>query len=147
MDEIPVNYEALGAEIGRLVMAKRKAYGDSFGRSAGFLKVLWPTGVPPEAYDLLLAFVRFFDKMCRMANDPTAFGEDPARDLVGYALLLVAANVAPTKDVPAPGRQDTVTTGPPPFRAHDHARERKWIHDATCAHVWGTCTCDPVRAD
>ena len=38
----------------------------------------------------MLAFARMFDKMSRIATNEDAFGEDPARDLVGYAILMVA---------------------------------------------------------
>lgn len=81
------NYEALGAEIGRLVASKQEAYGDSFGKSDAILKVLFPSGVPVESYSNLLAIVRVIDKLFRVATANDKTGEDPWRDIAGYGLL------------------------------------------------------------
>ncbi len=83
-------FEEIGAEIGRLVADKQKAYGDSFGRAGGILKILWPNGVPVEAYDKMLTVVRVIDKLFRIATDQDAFGESPWRDVAGYSILEVA---------------------------------------------------------
>lgn len=40
----------------------------------------------------MLAIVRVFDKMMRIATDKDAFGEDPWRDIAGYAILLHGLN-------------------------------------------------------
>jgi len=80
-------YEQLGAEIGRLVAGKQKAYGDSFGKSGDVLRILYPAGVRPEQYDDLLAITRILDKLFRIANQKEAFSENPYMDIAGYALL------------------------------------------------------------
>lgn len=80
-------YEKLGIEVGKLVDEKNAAYGDSFHRSADFLKILYPTGILPEQYIDALCIVRIFDKLMRIATKKTAFGESPYRDISGYGLL------------------------------------------------------------
>ena len=87
-------FEALGSEVGALVEKKNAAYGDSFAVSGEFLRTLFPDGVPPEKYGDMLAFVRIFDKMKRIATDEGAFGEDPRADIVGYGLLMLARHRA-----------------------------------------------------
>lgn len=85
-----MTYSELGREIGELVEKKQAAYGSSFDHSGGVLRVLYPKGIAPEQYDDALALVRIIDKLFRIANHRDAFGESPARDLVGYALLMTA---------------------------------------------------------
>lgn len=83
-------YVDLGREIGQLVADKQQAYGDSFGHAGQVLRILWPNGVKPEHYDDVLTVTRIVDKLFRVASDKDAFGEDPYRDICGYALLAVA---------------------------------------------------------
>jgi len=85
-------YEALGREVGALVDEKQAAYGDSFGKSAEYLRILYPNGVPPEKYQDMLCLVRIFDKAMRLATKKDAFGESPYRDIAGYGLLGVKAD-------------------------------------------------------
>ncbi len=85
----PGKYEWLGTEIGRLVDEKNRAYGDAFNKSSDFLKILYPDGVKPEQYGDMLAVVRVFDKLMRIANQKEAFGENPWRDICGYSLLSI----------------------------------------------------------
>lgn len=80
-------FEKIADEIGKLVTEKNAAYGDSFGRSGAVLKVLSPNGVSPDQYDDMLAIIRILDKLFRLANDGSAFGESPYLDIVGYGLL------------------------------------------------------------
>ena len=70
-----------------MVDEKNAAYGDSFAKAGDFLRLLWPNGIQPDQYQDLLAIVRVFDKLKRIAtaNDPT--GENPWQDILGYALL------------------------------------------------------------
>ncbi|WP_077325733.1 hypothetical protein [Virgibacillus siamensis] len=85
---IPDNYEETGKEIGKLVESKQKQYGDSFGKSGDFLKILYPDGIQPDQYKDMLAVVRIFDKQMRIANGNQ--GEENAfRDIAGYSLLSV----------------------------------------------------------
>lgn len=92
----PKNYQAIGAKIGQLVTQKQEAYGDSFGKSGEVLGILYPNGVKPGQYRNLLATARVIDKLFRIANQEGAFGEDPWKDIAGYALLAVAKNTRNT---------------------------------------------------
>lgn len=86
----PVDFAALGAEIGRLVETKQRAYGLSFSKAGRVLLELYPAGIPPEKLDDALTIVRVVDKLFRIATDRDALGESPWRDIAGYALLSVA---------------------------------------------------------
>lgn len=85
---IPGKFEEIGAEIGRLVDKKQKAYGRSFETCPKALALLCPNGIRVEQYEDALAFARSWDKWSRIFTNPTAFGEDPRQDLAGYALLM-----------------------------------------------------------
>lgn len=80
-------YERIALSIGQLVDEKNKAYGDAFNKSSEFLKVLYPNGVSPDQYGDMLAIVRVFDKLMRIATDKDALGENPWRDIAGYGVL------------------------------------------------------------
>lgn len=80
-------YEALGQVIGKTTDSKQAAYGDSFGRSGGLLRILYPDGIKPDQYDDALAVIRIIDKLFRIATDRDALGESPYRDIAGYGLL------------------------------------------------------------
>lgn len=80
-------YQDLANKIGALVDEKNAAYGNSFGEVGDFLRILYPNGIPPEAYTDALCIVRIFDKLKRIATKKDAFGESPYQDIVGYALL------------------------------------------------------------
>lgn len=79
-------------QIGELLEKKNAAYGDSFNRSEGILKILYPDGVGPAQYRDLLAVTRILDKLFRIATSKDAFAEDPWRDIAGYAVLSVVSN-------------------------------------------------------
>lgn len=85
----PLTFADIAAEVAKLVEEKQAAYGDSFGRSGAVLDLLYPAGIPVEAYDDALAIVRVVDKLFRVATDRDALGESPWRDIAGYALLAV----------------------------------------------------------
>lgn len=87
-----ISYEGLAAELGRLVEEKQLAYGDSFGKSGDVMRILYPKGVAPEQLDDALTIVRVLDKLFRIATKKDAFGEDPWKDIEGYALLARARN-------------------------------------------------------
>ena len=80
-------FSEIGEEVGKLVYDKRLAYGDSFGRSGECLRQMFPKGIDPSQYDDLLTIARILDKLFRIANNPTAFDENPYQDIVGYGLL------------------------------------------------------------
>jgi hypothetical protein len=81
------DYSKIAADVAELVKSKQSQYGDSFGKAGDVLRLLYPNGIKPEAYDDVLTVARVLDKLFRVAtaNDPT--GESPWRDLMGYALL------------------------------------------------------------
>ena|SRR5882762_8748937 len=78
------DFKQIAAELGELVTAKNKAYGDSFARSGEVLKIMYPNGVKPEQYADLLCLTRILDKMFRIANGQL---EDSYEDLGGYSIL------------------------------------------------------------
>ena len=80
-------FSMIGEQVGKLVHDKQLAYGDSFGRSGECLRQMFPEGIKPSQYDDLLTIARILDKLFRLANDPSAFDENPYQDIVGYALL------------------------------------------------------------
>tara|TARA_R100001244_G_C5072022_1_gene111624 strand:+ start:47 stop:343 length:297 start_codon:yes stop_codon:yes gene_type:complete len=81
------DFADLGSTVGKLVKEKQQAYGDSFGKSGECLRQMYPDGIKPEQYDDLLNVARLLDKLFRIANNPTAFEENPYQDIVGYGLL------------------------------------------------------------
>jgi len=81
-------YEEIGAEIGRLVDKKQKAYGRSFDHVGKILAIIYPSGIRLEQYDDLGGMIRILDKLFRIATEKRAFGEDPWQDVAGYALLM-----------------------------------------------------------
>jgi hypothetical protein len=82
------HYEGVGAEIGRLVDKKQKAYGRSFDHSAQHLALRYPHGIRVDQYGDMLAMVRIDDKLSRIATSKNAFGENPWQDVAGYGLLM-----------------------------------------------------------
>jgi hypothetical protein len=82
-------YESIGREIGKLVAEKQVAYGNSYGKSPSVLSILYPDGFKPDQYDDVLTIIRILDKLFRIATDKDALGEDPYRDIAGYAILAV----------------------------------------------------------
>lgn len=91
-------YEILALAIGRLTDEKSKQYGDSAERAEKIMKVLYPNGVPVEAFKNALLIVRMCDKLCRIATQDTAgvdgAGEDAWKDLAGYGLIGALRNMA-----------------------------------------------------
>ena len=88
---IKQTFEEVGAGIGRLVLEKNKAYGDSFAQSGDVLKTLYPNGIGLEQYTDMLALIRIIDKLFRIATSKDSFKEDPYTDIAGYCILKVAA--------------------------------------------------------
>jgi hypothetical protein len=80
------HFEEIAAEIGKTVTTKNKVYGNSFGRTADFIKVLYPDGIRVDQYDDVLLMVRIFDKLVRIANGAKD-EENPYFDIAGYAVL------------------------------------------------------------
>jgi len=93
----PGEYEILALAIGRLTDEKSKQYGDSAERAEKIMKVLYPNGVPVEAFKNALLIVRMCDKLCRIATQDTAgvdgAGEDAWKDMAGYSLIGALRNM------------------------------------------------------
>ena len=69
-------------EISDMLVSKNRAYGNS---------ALEPVRVFAQGDPEDLIRVRLDDKLSRIRNNPSAFGEDPVLDLVGYLVLLLIA--------------------------------------------------------
>ncbi|HHX37243.1 MAG TPA: hypothetical protein GX717_04595 [Clostridiaceae bacterium] len=82
-----MNYETIGKQIGALVDEKNRIYGDAFNKTGEFLKILYPNGIEVEDYASVLALVRVFDKMMRIANGNQG-NENAWNDLAGYGILM-----------------------------------------------------------
>ncbi len=84
-----------------LLEKKQKSYGDAFGSMEAVFKILYPNGISPYQYGDLLTVVRMLDKVFRIANMPPegkdVMGEEPYKDIAGYALLALEREKA--KDV------------------------------------------------
>lgn len=83
-----MSFKKIAAEVAELVTQKNEAYGNSFDKTGEILKLL-TQGKPlqPEGFHSMLFVARVIDKLFRIMTDPTAFGEDPVKDIFGYALL------------------------------------------------------------
>jgi hypothetical protein len=83
-------YHAIAKGVADTVAIKNEKYGDSYHQSGGFLRLLYPDGVRPDQYGDMLATVRVFDKLKRIATDRDALGESPFHDIAGYCLLALS---------------------------------------------------------
>lgn len=81
------SYRSIASEIADLVTSKQAAYGNSFGLSGNIMAILYPNGVRVDQLDDALCIVRIVDKLFRIATAKDALGEDPYKDIAGYALL------------------------------------------------------------
>lgn len=97
-------YQMLAEGVSKLTAEKNQAYGNSFAKSSEILKVLYPDGIPPEAYGDALAITRVIDKLFRLATRKDAFGESPWKDICGYALLGMANDAEEDANVKGWGR-------------------------------------------
>jgi|TARA_A100000172_G_scaffold54598_1_gene34748 hypothetical protein len=96
-------FRSIADGVADIVKDKQEAYGDSFGKSGECLRQMYPQGIDPEQYDDLLTVARILDKLFRIANNPTAFDENPYQDIVGYGLLgMHRHNPAPEPLQPLP---------------------------------------------
>jgi hypothetical protein len=87
-------FEEIGRKIGQLVSEKNIKYGDSFSKSDGILKILYPEGIALRDYKNVLTIVRIVDKLFRIATDDENETESPFEDIAGYCILSVAKNSA-----------------------------------------------------
>lgn len=91
------SYLNLATEIAKLVEEKEKAYGSSFHKSIKFLEEMFPSGIPKDKIADALFCARILDKLFRISTAKTAFNEDPFRDCIGYALLMLGMASPPPK--------------------------------------------------
>jgi hypothetical protein len=75
-----------GKYIGAIVDQKNEAYGDAVNKTAQIMEILYPNGIPKESYKNVLLITRVVDKLCRIATDQDAFGENPWDDVAGYGI-------------------------------------------------------------
>ena len=96
-------YEKLATKIGALVDSKNRQYGNSFNVSGEFLKLIYPNGIPADAYTDALCIVRIFDKLKRIGNAsnlPVNEGKiDAWSDIIGYGLLGLQKDSEPVEEV------------------------------------------------
>lgn len=83
------SYQEIAKKVADLVDEKQIAYGDSFGKAGKIMEILYPDGIPIDQMDDALTIIRVLDKLFRIATKKDAFGENPWKDIVGYALLAV----------------------------------------------------------
>ena len=76
-------------EMAELLAKKNEAYGNSFFRIGEVLGMMYPNGISKEQAHDALAIARTLDKLFRIATKKDAFGENPWRDICGYAILSV----------------------------------------------------------
>ena len=91
---ITPDYEALASAIGQLLNEKQAAYGNAFGNMEEVFNILYPNGIEPYQYEDILTIARIMDKIFRIANLPKTkkdlMGEEPWKDIAGYALLALS---------------------------------------------------------
>lgn len=87
MDEKIPDYHVIARGLAELICNKQQAYGDSFTKSEGIIKILYPDGIPIESYKDALTLIRVIDKLFRIATANDSFEENPWLDIAGYALL------------------------------------------------------------
>ena len=84
-------YIEVATNLAKLLEEKQKAYGDAFGDMEKIFTILYPNGIQPYQYKDLLTLARMLDKVFRIANLPKEqkdlMGEEPYKDIAGYALL------------------------------------------------------------
>lgn len=91
MKNLNPDYEAIGEQIGILLNEKQAAYGNAHGNMSHIFSILYPVGIQPYQYNDVLTVTRIMDKIFRIANLPAnkkdSMGEDPWKDIAGYAIL------------------------------------------------------------
>lgn len=88
------SFVAVATEIGELLVVKDAAYGSAFEKTKEILKILFPNGLPVEAFDDGLTIQRILDKICRLTvlctnpeeNKTEERTEDAWKDIAGYAI-------------------------------------------------------------
>lgn len=108
----PGIFHRMAAEVADLTETKNKAYGN---QAPAVLRALYPRGISVEQLDEALWVARCVDKLCRIANGAGgSLGEDAWRDLMGYALRVLADRATPQPAAPAPARIKWCEPNPTP---------------------------------
>jgi len=90
------DYKTIGSDLGALIEEKQAAYGDVFSATPAIIGLLFPNGIPVAGYKDVLTIVRILDKIgriCTAAGKGDPMGEDPWRDIAGYAMLMLGKRV------------------------------------------------------
>ncbi len=87
-------FEAMCSELATQAEVKREAYGENLSMSKRFLEILYPEGIPTEAYQEAMVMLRVFDKFVRRANKhrfPEGWKdqENPWLDVAGYGIAML----------------------------------------------------------
>ena len=77
----------IATELGELLATKNEAYGNAFEKTTKILELLYPKGIELSQYRDVHVIVRMLDKLSRIARDNDPMGEDPFKDIAGYAVL------------------------------------------------------------
>ena len=88
-DTLP-NYKLIAEGIAELLVQKQTSYGNAFETTQHILKVLYPKGIPIEAYSHILTITRILDKIMRICTNNSPDSEpvkDAWVDIAGYAFL------------------------------------------------------------
>lgn len=94
------DYKQIGSDLGALLEEKQAAYGDVFSATPAIIGLLFPDGIPVLAYRDVLTIVRIVDKIgriCTAAGRGDPMGEDPWRDIAGYAMLMLGKRDDPRR--------------------------------------------------
>lgn len=98
----PELLKKLVAPIAEQVAKKNQAYGSSYYLITDFIVAVTQSMTPKEvvaALPRIISVVRIMDKICRIIHQPTAFGESPWNDKLGYVLLALAEEQFQTRPV------------------------------------------------
>lgn len=123
----PDMLEKIALNCATLTAQKNRSYGDSFAKSGEILKILMPSGCPPEKFQDMLTVARIIDKLFRICTEKSAFQEDPWRDILGYALLMCASERAAHTELYKQMRDELS----PSTRAHEIPRTHPQPIDKT----------------
>jgi hypothetical protein len=94
IENIAPDYANIALSLGVLLNEKQAAYGNAFGNMGEIFNILYPEGISPHQYEDILTIARIMDKIFRIANLPKnkkdLMGEEPWKDIAGYALLALS---------------------------------------------------------
>lgn len=113
----------LARDLGELCESKRRAYGDSVGKSAEVLRILYPNGLKPDQYLDAITAARIVDKLSRKAQGNDPHGESPYIDAAGHALVALAHHSVEVPETPCASANgsaaETLSPAPSDSAAND----------------------------